>query len=372
MRPQPPSASASVSWRRVAVTGGALIGVLVLVGVLRALTAHGVFTALHPGTDDRYAGVCRAVASAPGPEDIVIDRQSGIAIISSTDRRALKAGKPSPADGLYAYAYGVSGAKPVKIAGTSANFHPHGLSLYRGPGGSLTLFVINHAYKAKNAIVTYTVAVKDGVVHLTETGFITSGLLKSPNAIAAIDDTRFYVVNDHTVTSDGGRWADDNLLMPRADILYFNGTGLVRAVERLNFPNGAVVSEDGRFLYVSESYARKILAFERDPMMGQLKLAGELFVPSNLDNLRLGEDGALWVGSHPKAYALSDYRHDAGKPAPSVVYRITLQDGLPVQYQQILSDAGTQIGASSVADYAGGHLLIGSAYDTKILNCTGR
>lgn len=358
----------SSPWRRMALTGAALVAVLVAGAVFHTLLAHGVFNAVENG----FAGQCRVIAGPAGPEDIAVDPVSKMAILSATDRRALNSGKPSKADGLYAYAYGVAGAKPVKLSGTPANFHPHGISLYRGADGKLTLYVINHPYKAQNAVVSFCVAIADGKVQLTETGFIGSDLLKSPNAIAAVDETRFYVVNDHTVGSDAGRWLDDNLPLPRANALYFDSTKFAVAANRLNFPNGIVVSADGRFVYIAEKFARRIVAFERDPFMGRLKNVGELAIPANLDNLRLGDDGALWVSGTPKAYALADYRHDRAKVAPSVVYRVSLQDGLPVSFEQIFADNGARISGSSVGAYGNGHLLIGAAYDTKILDCSAR
>lgn len=355
-------------WRRMALTGCALVAVLVAGAVFHSLLAHGVFNAV----ESSFAGQCRVVAGPAGPEDIALDPVSKMAILSATDRRALKNGKPSKADGLYAYAYGVAGARPVKLSGTPANFHPHGISLYRGADGKLTLYVINHPYKAQNAIVTFGVTIADGKVQLNETGFIGSDLLKSPNAIAAVDEARFYVVNDHTVSSDAGRWLDDNLSLPRADALYFDSTKFAVAANRLNFPNGIVVSPDGRFVYIAEKFARRIVAFERDPFLGRLKNIGELAIPANLDNLRLGDDGALWVSGTPKAYALSDYRHDPAKVAPSVVYRVSLQDGLPTSFEQIFADSGAHISGSSVGAFANGHLLIGSAFDTKIMDCSTR
>lgn len=354
-------------WRRIAAMAGAMAGVLLLAALVRMLISHGVFTPVSPAMPD--GARCVPVAGVTGPEDIVIDSTDGIAIISATDRRAFRAGRPSPADGLYAFAYTQAGAKPVKIAGTPVDFHPHGISLYRAPNGAMTLYAINHRKGDQHAVMTFALTVKDGRVSLTETGFIGSDLLISPNAIAAVDESRFYLVNDHGTKSATGRWLDDNLVLPRADVLYFDGTKFTRVARGLNFPSGIVVSADGQFVYVSESYPRKLLSFNRDPFFGRLQPAGEQTIASNLDNLRLGSDGGLWIGSHPKAYALAGYRTDASKPAPSAIYRVGLKGGEMQPAERVLTDDGGLISASSVAAFAGGHLLVGAAYDTKILNC---
>lgn len=352
-------------WKRILVTSCALAAVLGVTAVYRMLETHGVFTKVEPG----FAGTCAPVAAPVGPEDIAIDPSSHLAFISATDRLAMKSGKPSPADGIYVYDYTRAGAKPTKLAGTSAGFHPHGISLYRSPDGKLTLFAINHRGHGVSDIAIFSVSVQADKIALTETGIMNSDLLVSPNAIAAVDETHFYVVNDHTAKSDLGRWLDDNLVLPRANALYFDGMKFSAAAEGLNFPSGVAVSRDARYVYVSQSYPRRLSTFERDPLRGTLKEVSTSDIPSNLDNLRFDAEGNLWIGSHPKAYAMAAYRKDASKMPPSVVYKVTMKDGLPQGYLAVFADTGTLIGASSVAAVADGRLLIGSAFGAKILNC---
>ena len=59
-------------WYRIAATAGAVVIVAVLAGAYRMAESHGVFTTVKPG----FAGSCRAVPSATGPEDIAIDAKS--------------------------------------------------------------------------------------------------------------------------------------------------------------------------------------------------------------------------------------------------------------------------------------------------------
>jgi arylesterase / paraoxonase len=353
-------------WYRVAITLIATVLILALAGAWRILESHGFFTSVLPG----FAGKCRAVASATGPEDIAIDARAKIAFLSATDRPARSAQKPSAGDGLYSYDYTKPGAVPVKLAGVPADFHPHGISLVRSPDGRLTLLAINHRLDGTNTIDVFSVAYADGKAILTETGNIGSGLLVSPNDLAAVDADHFYVVNDHLSKSKTGRWLDDNLVLPRTNILYFDGSKFVPVIKGVNFPNGAMLSKDSRFLYVSESYARTLLTFSRDPMSGRLEQVGQLKIPTNLDNVDLDAEGNVWVGSHPKAFATAAFRSDPSKPAPSVIYKVTVKDGIPTGYSQVYADLGPGIGASSVGATDGKTLLIGSALDKKILNCT--
>jgi arylesterase / paraoxonase len=358
---------------RFAVTLSAVLLVTALIGGFRMLQSHGAFTEVKPG----FAGTCRAIATAGGPEDIALDRVAKVAFISAMDRRAFKRGQPSKGDGLYSYEYGKPGAKPVKLSGTPADFHPHGISLIRDAEGHLTLMAINHRGDGSNTIDVFSVdygekPVPDNIqrVYLTEVGNIGSGLLTGPNDLAAIDDDRFYVVNDHVSKTWLGRWLDDNLVLPRTNILYFDGAKFLIGAKDQNFPDGAMLSKDGRYLYVPERYVRQLAVFEREPFTGRLKEAGRFDIPSNLDNADFDAEGNLWIASHPKAFAMDAFRADINKPAPSVVYKVTMKGGIPVGYTQVYADMGSQIGGASVAAADGKTLLIGSALDRKILNCT--
>jgi arylesterase / paraoxonase len=352
-------------WARIAITAGAVLFVALAACTWRLLASHGVFTTVTPF----FHGTCRTVATAVGPEDIAIDARDKIAFVSATDRVARAKGTPSPRDGLYAYAYLDAAAKPVKLGGTPADFHPHGISLHRAADGTLTLMAINHRLAGDNSVDIFQVRFEAGQAKLYEVGSITGGQLVSPNDVAAVDQDRFYVVNDHASRTQLGRWLDDNLVLPRANILYFDGMKFAVVADGLNFPNGAALSSDGRFLYVPEAYARTLLTFERNPFSGQLKQVGVLDIPSNLDNADVAADGSVWVGSHPKAYAMAAFRGDPSKPAPSEIFRAGVQNGVPRDATLIYANMGGQIGGSSVGATADGHLLIGSPLDRKILNC---
>ena len=352
-------------WYRMGATAAAVVVVALLTGTFRLLESHGAFTEVKPG----FAGTCRPVNGVVGPEDVAIDAQDKIAFVSATNRPARASGKPSPGDGLYAYNYLQAEAKLVKLAGTPSDFHPHGISLYRAPDGGLTLMAINHRLDGTNSVDIFTVDVAHGAVSLKEVGSIDSGLLISPNDLAAVDQDRFYVVNDHTSKTQFGRWLDDNLVLPRTNILYFDGISFKVAADGLNFPNGAALSKDGRYLYVPESYARTLLTFERNIFSGQLKQVNALPIASNLDNADVASDGSIWIGSHPDAFAMATYRSDPSKPAPSEVFQVSVHNGVPQSAALVYANMGEQIGASSVGAVSDGHLLIGSPFDSKILNC---
>lgn len=351
---------------RAAITAGSVVLVGLLALGVRTLTAYGVFTDVTPG----FAGTCKPVPTANGPEDIAVDEQSGLGFISALDRRAKKlTGHPSKTDGLYVFKLADATPHPVKLAGTPSDFHPHGISLVRTPQG-LTLMAINHRSDGTHSIEIFDVAVTNGVAKLTSIGNIASGQLISPNAIVALDRDRFYVTNDHGSQTDLGRSLDDYLLLPRADVLYFNGTVFREVARGLANSSGLALSPDQNFLYVGEAWNRRVTAYNRQPLSGTLDEAGSVAIPANVDNLRMDSKGRLWAGTRPKTFAQAAFRADPHKPAPSQVFRIALANGIPQSATAVYTDLGQGIGGSSVAAVSGYRMFIGSPLDNHILDCT--
>ena len=237
-----------------AVLTAVSVVVIVTLGLgVRMLNAFGVFTDVTPG----FSGSCHAIAGVRGVEDIAIDAKLGIALIAVSDPRALQDGKPSPQDGIYVLKLN-DAPRLTKLSGTPSDFHPRGISLARAGDGTLTLFAINHRSDGTSSIASFDVVTKDGAIALHETGNVEGGELVSPSAIAAVDAQRFYVTNDHTSRTRLGRTLDDWFILPRANVLYFDGAVFRIVADRLNAPAGMALSPDGRYLYVSEAFNRRL------------------------------------------------------------------------------------------------------------------
>ncbi len=355
-----PLARSGMTWLSVLLVLTAFFGI-------RWVTAAGVFTSVSKISPN----ICQPIARLQGPEDFEVDAAHDAIIVSSTNRRAPK-DAPDPRDGLYVLKLSDPGAAPVKLTdGVPKDFHPHGISLYRAPNGDETLMVINHHRAGTHSVEIFGLSYENGAARLVPHSSIAGGLLVSPNDLFAVGPDRFYVTNDH-VTKPGsfGRFAEDYLIWPHADLLYFNGTNFRISVQRMAFPNGVYVSPDGAHLYVALTNERRILAFSREPYFGSLKEVGSLSIPSRLDNISADAQGRLIVAGHPSLLADNGFRADPAKPSPSQVFRVSLdKDGIPTGYETIFADEGRLIGASSVAAMAGQRLLIGSVLDDKILEC---
>ena len=353
-----PLAKSGITWLTVLL-------VLVAFFVLRWVTAAGLFTSVTPVSP----GVCKAIPGLPGPEDFEVDAAHDAIIVSSTNRRAPK-NAPDPRDGLYQLKLSDPGAPPVKLGGVPQDFHPHGISLYRAPNGDETLMAVNHRKDGSQAVEILGLDYDNGAARLVAHSSIGGGLLVSPNDLAAVGPDRFYVSNDHVTKTPLGRFAEDYLVWPHANVLYFNGTNFRIPVQRMAFPNGLYVSPDGTHLYITVTGERRLIALSREPFFGNLTEIGSLSLPMRPDNISADAQGRLIIAGHPSLIRVNRFRADASKPSPSEVLRVTLdKSGVPTGYETIFADDGALIGASSAAAVVGKQLLIGSVLDSKLLIC---
>ena len=345
----------------------AVILTLVLFFALRWSLMAGVFSDVVSSAGRVAWGQCRAVSGLRGPEDFEVDAAHDTIIVSALDRRAPH---PDPRDGLYAVKLSAPGA-PVKLGGTPKDFHPHGISLLRGADGQEVLMAINHRHDGSQAVEIFTLTYENGLPRLAPASSIGGGLLVSPNDVAAVAPDRFYVTNDHVTKSALGRFAEDYLLWPHADLLYFNGTSFRVSVQRMAFPNGVLVTPDGGHVYVALSNERRIIGFSREPFFGSLKEIGSLTLPARPDNISADAEGRLIVAARPSLMRDNRLRADPAKPSPSDVFRVSLdKDGVPTGYETVFADDGSLIGGASTAAIVGNTLLLGSALDDKMLVCT--
>ena len=353
-----PLARSGLTWLVVLLT-------LVVFFALRWLTAAGAFT----GVPAIAPEICKAIPGFPGPEDFEVDAAHDALIISATNRRAPKT-SPDSRDGLYVLKLSAPDGPPVKLDGVPKDFHPHGISLYRAPNGDETLMAVNHRSDGTSAVEIFGLSYEDGAARLLLHTSIAGGLLVSPNDLFAVGPDRFYVTNDHVTRTALGRFAEDYLLWPHADLLYFNGTNFRISVQRMTFPNGVYVSPDGSHLYVTLTSERRVIGFSREPFFGSLKEIGSLSIPARLDNISADAEGHLIIAGHPSLMRVNSFRADPGKPSPSEVFRVSLDSsGAPASYETIFANDGGLIGASSAAAMIGKRLLVGSVLDNKILDC---
>ena len=357
-----------------------LVVVLVMgaIQVFRRLEELGQFTTLEKVSP----GQCRVIASPPGIEDLQIDHSARIAFLSSDDRRANMTGAFVPG-AIYALPIDALDEKPRLLTGPDSgapqNFRPHGLSLYVAADGTRTLMVVNHTTPASldtnwqaNAVEIFDVTGEGAALALRHRRTVSAPEMSAPNDLVAVSPDSFYVTNMVGSTSGLGLGLEMFLGLKRGAVLYFDGAKMVRAVEKLSYPNGVNISADGKTVYVAESGGRRLSAYARDAASGALTLAQDGFFGTGLDNIDVAPDGALWIGAHPRMVDFLYHAQDPAQRSPSQILRVEPQAGGAAR--TLYTDMGAEISAVSAAvEYKGAdgvtRFLAGAVFEPKLLAC---
>lgn len=346
-----------------------VIVVVLAVGlwVLDFLGDAGSFKEIEPHFD----GTCRAVGGVVGAEDIVVDREHGVAYISSSDRRAAARGE-AVRGAIYSFDLDTPGAEPVRLLDDfDGDFRPHGISLWTAEGeDDARLFVVNHPLTG-DAIEIF--AIREGSLEHLET--IRGDLLLSPNDVAAVGPREFYVTNDHGNRSGLGRALEDYLRLKRANVAYYDGEGFRVVADGIAYANGVNVSPSGDEIYVAATTGRAIYRYARDQTSGDLALEERVDVGTGVDNIDVDRHGNLWVAAHPQMLRFLAHARDPAERSPSQVLWL---EAMPRQggvgpngerfLESYLSDGG-ELSGSSVGVAVGSRLLIGSVFEPHFLVC---
>ncbi len=351
--------------RPLVILAWTLGAVLILVStvVVRTMSSAGQFTTIKPiGTQS-----CRAIAGIVGAEDIAIDRASGVAYVSSTDRLAIAAGRGAGVRGeIFALNLQDPQENPKPLsAGTPVEFRPHGLSLFQSDTGASRLFAVNDRADGRHTIERWEIG-PEGLTYLEPE--IADPLIGSPNDIAAVGPDQFYVTNDGG-GSNVARVLDFILQRTRSTVVYYDGKAAKVVAEGFGYANGIAVGADGKTVYVTDMFKRTLEIFDRDPDSGALKPTGSVFFGTGLDNIDIDPDNVLWIASHPKLIDLGRYFSGGLDVSPSQIIRaIPTKEG-GREARTVMLDLGTTVPAASVAARYRNRFLVGSVAGPNVIAC---
>jgi len=302
-----------------------------------------------------FAGTCTAVEGAPGPEDLVIDRATGVAYISSDDRAA--AGRGEAVAGAI-FAYDIDSPEPRLVNMTpeaAADFRPHGVSLYEAADGHKRLFVISHPPDGDRVEIFDLTPER-----LVPVRTIRGDALTSPNDLVAVGADRFYLTNSRRHTGGSLGWIEATFRLRWGNVVYYDGRAFSEAIAGVAFPNGINVDRDRTRVYVVSSFDQAVRIYRRDAATGELTFDRSVEVGTRLDNVDVADTGDLWVAG--RAQYLDS-------PQPSQVVRIRVGGNGEPQVEEVYVNLGKEIGNASVAAVYGRHLLIGASRGTWFLDC---
>jgi arylesterase/paraoxonase len=320
----------------------------------------GQFRTIEP----HFSGRCEPVVGVVGPEDITIHPGTGIAYVSSCDRRAVQQGRPG-SGAIYAYDLNAVASPTVNLTPEAdPDFRPHGLSLFVGEAGPAVLFVINHQ-GGSHRIEIYDLK-GERLIHRKT---LISPILVSPNDIVGVGPDSFYVTNDHRFPSGWKRTLEDYLRLRLSNIVFFDGSEFVRAASGIGYANGINVSPDGKLLYVCALTEGSVRVYDRDPASGRLSHREKIELHTGVDNVEVGAGGDLWIGAHPKLLTAAKHFKDPGSLSPSQVLRLGQRAAGGYDVEEVYLDTGEEISASTVGAVRWDRLLIGAIFEPKFLDC---
>lgn len=355
------------TWRWLAI--GALVLVLaVSFVVVRFLTAAGEFTTFNR----EIPAACQTLAAVPGPEDIVVDVERGLAFVSATDRRAIAMGGAA-ADAIRGGIYVVDLNEPVEdwalrpvTDNSPQDFRPHGIGLYIGADGARALFVVNHPAGGPDTVEIFYIAPDGRLAHrrtVTDPAFV------ALNDVQPVGPDSFYATNDHGSDGRLASMVEDLLMLDRANLVYFDGETAHVVVDGLTYANGVNVSPDGQTVYVTETGDMVLRAYARDAATGALTLADYVALGTGLDNIDVQPDGTLLIAAHPNLVDFVRHAGDPKAPSPSQVVLIEPAADGGGTARTLYLDFGEEMSGASVAAGYGEVMLIGTVFEPKILVC---
>lgn len=333
---------------------------IVIVFVIKTVYDAGEFKTINPYSN--Y--LCKPVASVPGPEDIVIDYNSGIAFISSDDRRAFARGQ-NINGAIYSYNTKTKVIHKMK-SDFPFEFHPHGIDLIEIQNDKVLLYVVNHRtdghfiekFRIKGNNLEYIKSIED------------QNLMFSPNDLIMMGEDIFYVTNDHGNKSSFGKTMEDYLQLANSYVLFYDGKKFEIKARNIKYANGITLSPDRSKLFVASPVGKCIKAYtiEKDY---NLTFLYDIQCNTGVDNITFDRQGVLWAGCHPKLLTFVKHSKNEQVLAPSEIIKITFtNDGY--KKETVLMDDGKLIQSSTVAVRYNSSLLIGSVFDNHILDCSSK
>jgi arylesterase/paraoxonase len=341
-----------------------LLLALILAGfIVKTFYDAGEFRDIKP----YFNGQSKSISGVLSSEDITIHPRTGLAFISSADRRAQWSDDAAqPRQGAI-YWFDLGSARPQLVnltVGFDKEFNPHGIGLWMAGDGTASLFVVNH--RREGHFVEIFDYRGDKLVHRQS---VSGALMHSPNDVIPVGPAAFYVTNDHGNATVFGRMAEEYLQLARSYVLYYDGQSFRKVAQALAYANGINISSDGQTVYVAATVGQKIYVYDRDRNTGDLALRSTIKAGTGVDNIEIDQRGDLWVGSHPKLLTFVKHSKDPGVLSPSQVIKVEPKASGQYELKEIYLSNGQPLSGSSVAAVFEDTLLIGSVFDEHFLLC---
>lgn len=320
-------------------------------------------------------GSCKAIDGFMGPEDLALDRERGWLFISDADWRHLGTDKVQRG-GIYLLDLNDSAPPRLVSPHLPHDFQPHGIGLWKEPSnGKARLFVVNHPTRSGyslahpkaggHRIELFDILPSGDLDHVESLNF---DELVSPNDVAPVGPRQFFVSNDQGYHGAGFmNFLEDRLLLPFANLVYFDGEQAGIVGKHLNYANGLNVSQDGNQLYVNEIIDRTVSIYRiQDHDTGALKLEHRFKTGMSPDNVEVSSEGELILAGFHNVNHFIRYQHDPAYIAPAQIIRLGPKTG---QRETLYYNEAGQYSTATVGIFYKDRLVMGGLFEDHLLLC---
>ena len=380
-------------WRRRGRMGRGLAGsaaALVAVSLVAAPWAEPVAACQRVALVDARDGT-----AVVGAEDLALDSEAGRLYLSAFDRWALEDALAADAETLpqgaiYAMALADLEDRPETLrltpvaTGAGADFHPHGIDLYRGADGAF-LFAVNHRHVRDAG--TWTRRTRLDRFRISDEGLAPAGGTGDPrlcqaNDVAALSAEDALVTRDHGRCTAWGRLMEDVLGLREAEVVLAalpgaphetlrEGGTVTPLTSDLGFANGLALSPDGRRLAVAATRQKHVRLYEAAPLLNPEIPAAplEMRVAGGPDNLSWDREGRLLAALHPSLLEVG-LAHGRWFGRRRAGTRVIALDPATGATELLLDDPeGTRLNTGTAVVATGPWLIVSSVLDDALLVC---
>ena len=311
-----------------------------------------------------------------GIEDIAWLPETDSVLISAYDRRENSEGGVYLLDGMslsHASNQTLSGTPLFTADDIGGPIRPHGIALHDGQDGITRLAVLNRrAWNGDRVTDLLVFELSEDHRRAELTVQTRSSALCAANDLVFVDEESFLVTIDHGACEGAGRAMEDVFNLARGKVLLVSPIGIRELLSAIRFPNGLVLDEERRWLWVASTRGKELLGFQLPKRLTgafqdntpDLRIA----LSAAPDNLSLTNDGMVLAAGHQSLLAFAAYRAQMPWPSPpgSAVELINPQNGTA---ELILTLRDPLLNGASSAVRRHSTILTVGGFDQKLAEC---
>lgn len=316
-------------------------------------------------------------------EDLVIDYENNVMYMASANVENRK--KFWPPYAMFDYVSGrdeillmdlaTDTVKTTELVNFEGDLHHHGINLFIGSTGERLVWLVNHLESESEIVVFHHAEPSSNKLQFVHR--FRHPLILTPNAVAPISETEFFVTNDHGHRRGIMRVVEDLLFLPiRSSYVSFcsidlNGqTQCSVAIPNTKYSNGLRFIPDKKLLAVADTVEGTVSFYNVDETHN-LHEAGSVATGAPIDNLSIDYNNNVIVNNMPIMRPFMDALGYRGIESPFMAQMITASSNYQQRQKLVKGNGEGLIGGISTLVYnsAAKKVYGGSIVQAGVLTC---